>query len=267
MSTNETALTKISPASDLAPALRTMVNDLPVTLRNPQDFTEELTVVIGQAYQKCARNTTGEDLKAESQMLYITVRDNFPGLSLEEVRRAIFDGIRADAHLDYIELSERKYYAWLSVYQKGVIRASVKKARAVMNAPAQVSPEEQRMHGINLCCNVFDDYRKGSVPKGFFGIVYKTLKQEKLLKLTKEKAWDIYEQARLETLESLNKKLTPPCPLPRHEKDNMEKMIKKLTSAPKKPEESVQSRAQELALLDYFDGLIEMGQELKDMFD
>ena len=267
MSTNETALTKISPAPDLSPALRTMANDLPVTLRDPQDFTSELAVVIGQAYRKCARNITAEDLTAEAQMLYVTVRDNFTGLSLEEVRRAIFDGIQADAHLEYIELSERKYYAWLSAYQKGVIHEAVKKSRETMNAPAQVSQEEQRMHGINLCCNVFEDYRKGSVPKGFFGVVYKILKQEGLLKPTKEKAWAIYEQARLETLEFLNKKLAPPCPLPRHEKADIEERIKKLTNEPKTPEKTAQSRAEELALLDYFDGLIEMGQELKDMFD
>lgn len=241
-----------------------LIGNVPVAVSQ-----KALMDLITGMYAYCGRNAlSAVDLAAEASLLDSTVRKDFAMLSLPEVIEAINSGIRAEAAADYADLSRRKFEALLTAYRGGILRKEVLAARQSTQEKPPVSANENRRAGINLCCNVFEDYRKGAKrDASFYGVVFDVLWRERLLRFDKQRSEDIREQAKLAVLKELNAQKASPFGLPASERAEIRRTLDKFAREPEKAEKWVSSKAREIAVKEYFDGLIEMGQELKDMFE
>lgn len=245
-----------------------LIESLPVVQQSPADTMAEMVDIIGLLYVMCGRKLASpEELDLDAQLLDNTVRSDFPTLSTEEVRTALVEGVKAESSSEYFNLCQVKYYAWLKAYRTGVLRRNVEKAREAKNTPDPIPQEEQRKYGIRFCCNVFNDYKNGKGQKTFFIPVFEILWREKVLRFDKEKARSIYETARREILAELNAKKEAPLGIPTSEMAEIRRTLEKLANAPNIREKNIDTRAREIALCDYFDELINAGQELKDQFN
>lgn len=257
------------PATPAIPAKTLkLIESLPVIQQSPADTMAEMVDIIGLLYVMCGRKLVSEEeLDLDAQLLDNTVRSDFPTLSIEEVRTALIEGVKAESTSEYFNLCQVKYYAWLKAYRNGVLRRDVEKAREAMNAPAPIPQDEQRKYGIRFCCDVFNDYKDGKGKRTFFIPVFEILWREKVLRFSKERAESIREAARLEILKELNAQKAAPAGLSPSERADVRRTLEKLAKEPRKPEKRVDTRAREIALRDYFDELINAGQELKDQFN
>lgn len=218
-------------------------------------------------YAYCGRNAlSGKDLAAEIALLDSTVRKDFAMLSLDEAIDAIETGIKAEAGADYADLSRRKFEALLTAYRASALRKEVLTARQSAQERPPVSANENRRAGINLCCNIFSDYKNGKRSGLFFTPTFKTLKEEDLLHSDEKKKSELWERARMELLGDMQAKLSS-FGTSGSERAAAKQNMHTLQNNPEKLRSMIQGRADDIEVRDYFDGLIEMGQELKDMFE
>ena len=245
-----------------------LAETLPVIQQSPADTMAEMVDIIGLLYVMCGRKLASpQELDLDAQLLDNTVRSDFPTLSTEEVRTALIEGAKAESTSEYFNLCQVKYYAWLKAYRNGALRREVEKARNEQNTPPPIPQDEQRKYGIRFCCNVFNDYRNGKGQMTFFVPVFEILWREKVLRFDREKARSIYQTARREVLAELTAKKEAPLGIPTSERAEIRRTLEKLANEPNIREKRVDTRAREIALRDYFDELINAGQELKDQFN
>ena len=249
-----------------------LAKDVPIMEAEPEKFTIELSNIIGKLYRYCARHIKEEDETIASIELYKEIKKHFPKLSIEEIDKALFDGLRAESNTDYLELSTRKYYVWLEKYQNSVVRAEVERERKTKNCPPPIGAEDNRRAGINLCCRVFEDYRKGKRDGLFFTPIIKTLKEEGMLEMNGARKDSLRERARIDLLKEMQAKKASFGGIAVSDRTTVKQAIMYLESPstenyPGNLKVKIDNRVDEIALRDFFDGLIEMGQELKDMFD
>lgn len=249
------------PAKIQSLAQGNLIGSVPVAVS--QAALKDLLV---RLYAYCGRNTlSGKDLAAEITLLDRTVRKDFAMLSLDEAIDAIETGIKAEAGADYADLSRRKFEALLTAYRKGALRKEIENVRKASEIRT-ISADENRRAGINLCCNIFSDYKNGKRSGLFFTPTFKTLKEEDLLHSDEKKKSELWERARMELLGDMQAKLSS-FGTSGSERAAAKQNMHTLQNNPEKLRSMIQGRADDIEVRDYFDGLIEMGQELKDMFE
>lgn len=262
---------RVSPSTmpSVPAKIQSLAEDSLISTIQESESRTQLMKMIIRLYAYCGRNAlSSEDLAAEVKLLDDLIRKDFAMLSLDEAIDAIETGIKAEAGADYADLSRRKFEALLTAYRASALRKEVLAARQSTQEKPPVSANENRRAGINLCCNVFEDYRKGAKrDASFYGVVFDVLWRERLLRFDKQRSEGIREQARLAVLKELNAQKASPFGLPASERAEIRRTLDKLIKEPEKAEKRVSSKAREIAVKEYFDGLIEMGQELKDMFE
>ncbi len=249
------------PAKVQSLAQGNLIGNVPVAVS--QAALKDLLV---RLYAYCGRNAlSGKDLAAEIALLDSTVRKDFAMLSLDEAIDAIETGIKAEAGADYADLSRRKFEALLTAYRKGALRKEIENVRKASEIRT-ISADENRRAGINLCCNIFSDYKNGKRSGLFFTPTFKTLKEEDLLHSDEKKKSELWERARMELLGDMQAKLSS-FGTSGSERAAAKQNMHTLQNNPEKLRSMIQGRADDIEVRDYFDGLIEMGQELKDMFE
>ena len=245
-----------------------LAESLPLIQQSPADTMAEMVDIIGLLYVMCGRKLASpQELDLDAQMLDNIVRSDFPTLSAEEVRTALIEGVKAESTSEYFNLCQVKYYTWLKAYRNGVLRREVEKTRKEQHTPPPIPQDEQRKYGIRFCCNVFNDYRNGKGRKTFLSPVFDILWREKVLRFDREKAQSIYQTARREVLAELNAKKEAPSGLPTSERAEIRRTLEKLANEPNMREKRIDTRAREIAVREYFERLIDAGQELKDRFN
>lgn len=263
------------PAGDLpqrTPAVAPLTEELaaqPVAKDcEADDIASAMVIVISRVFRFCGRNIQGKELTLMADNLAEEVKSRFPELSAGEVERALFDGVREVPVGDYVELSARTFAGWLKAYRCSVLHNQTQRVRSEKQAPASpvITPEMNRTASRNLCVRAFEDYRKGCMLPGFAGRVFQALWDFRLLRLSPEYAADILSKARREVVAELEKRLA--SPIPRFKRNSLKRSLYAiLDSEGVSPHEEVKTKAREIAVREYFDGLIQCDMQVGDEID
>lgn len=236
-----------------------------------QDIAESSVMdVISAAYYACGRKPEAETLYSDAKSLRTKIVNDFRSLSLSEVKDALIGGVMS-TRSDYVELSLRKYVTWLEDYMQSHRRKMVVEKRREIRAAAALLPEvsetEKTARCKNLCISAFNDYRAGDrhfalIPKT---VVYDILRERGLLRLTPEAKRNIMARAKTALLKEYEERKNKAVAL--SESVQLKNDIACLMKATYKPNNAVVAKCKELALLEYFDGLIEIGSDLEEEFE
>lgn len=220
-----------------------LARTVPVEQSEALETKNALAVILAQVYAMCGRNITAKDLAVETQGLENLVMTDFPFLSVQEVRVAMFDGIKGDARMEYMELSQRRYYAWLSDYRQGEKRRCVIRIRRKLrgNVLPEISDDQKEIHRKNLCVCVFNDYQEKGYMRSCGWVVYDILNEKGILRLGKEEKQDAFHRAEEKIIREL-----PPSHRSRYR---------------------IKVEAKEIALREFFDTIIRNGRNLSSLLD
>lgn len=215
-----------------------LARTIPAVQSKAVETKNALAIILAQVYAMCGRNIAAKDLSVETQALQNLIMADFPFLSVQEIRVAMLDGIKADAHLEYIELSQRRYYAWLSDYRQGEKRRCVSRIRRKLSRAALpgISDRQKDIHRENLCIRIFDDYKEKGYMRSCGWVVYDILNKKGVIRLTREEKLDVFRRAE-------------------------EKMARELPS-PHRSRYRIIVEAKEAALRDFFDAAIRSGRDM-----
>lgn len=236
-----------------------------------QDIAESSVMdVISAAYYACGRKPEAETLYSDAKSLRTKIVNDFRSLSLSEVKDALIGGVMS-TRSDYVELSLRKYVTWLEDYMQSPKRKLVvEKRREILKAAAllpEVSETEKTARCKNLCISAFNDYQAKDrhfaiAPKT---TIYDILNERGLLRLTPDRKRNIMARAKTALLKEYEERKNKAVAL--SESVQLKNDIAELMKVAQKPSNAVVAKCKELALLEYFDGLIEIGSDLEEEFE
>ena len=227
--------------------------------------------VISAAYYACGRKPDAKTLYADTKSLRAKIANDFRSLSLSEVKDAIIGGVMS-TRSDYVELSLRRYVTWLEDYMQSPKRKMVaEKRREILKGNAALLPEvsetEKAARCKSLCISAFNDYRAKDrhfalIPKT---VIYDILREKGLLRLTPDRKRDIMNRAKTALLKEYEERKNKAVAL--SEITQLKNDVAELMKVAQRPNNAVVAKCKELALLEYFDGLIEIGSDLEEEFE
>lgn len=267
------------PTNDTLPAKRGNENPIvslasdstPLAVVRQEAAESSIMDVISAAYYACGRKPNAETLYADTKSLRAKIANDFRSLSLSEVKDAIIGGVMS-TRSDYVELSLRRYVTWLEDYMQSPKRKMVaEKRREILKGNAALLPEvsetEKAARCKSLCISAFNDYRAKDrhfalIPKT---VVYDILREKGLLRLTPDRKRDIMNRAKTALLKEYEERKNKAVAL--SEISQLKNDVAELMKVAQRPNNAVVAKCKELALLEYFDGLIEIGSDLEEEFE
>ncbi|WP_459186687.1 hypothetical protein ACGE0T_10915 [Parabacteroides sp. APC149_11_2_Y6] len=207
-----------------------------------KNTVQDVIVIIGGIYAQAGQTILPNELATMANALFRDIQARYSSLTMQEVRVAFENGVRGDYGTFY-GLSIVTFNNWLKAYKQSEERykavKSLNRAKNALPAPGEAY-NNQKMK--EMCLRYFDSYKKTGNPGFACVTVYQFLQKEKVINQSKEYKLSVMEKVR---------------------------NSKKGKGALKFPDEILENRikceAVEICLKAFFQELIEMDMELKDV--
>lgn len=230
-------------------------------IRNVKEsITDKLRSVIYAAMFLKGFDLSAKDIAAMSQILEKDIRNSkLQNLTLEEVRYAVENGIKGE-YGDYYGLNNVTLLNFLKAYSTSETRAKALQAQNLKQIPQKttITEHEKTQEMINRIIEKFNKYKETNRLMDYGNPSYNFLAKAGIINYTEEKRKEFKILARKmvtarETLELTN-------PLKRKDALQMLEDIKNDTEHKK-----IIAEAKRLALKDFFNNLIEMGEHIENV--
>ena len=207
-----------------------------------KNSASDLVIIIGGVYAQAGQSIDGKEIASMAGVLFRDLQTRFSMLTLHEVALAFDNGLRGD-YGQFYGLSVLTFNNWLKAYRQSDDRfKAIKRMENNKNAlpPPGAEYGEQRMR--EMCLRYFEAYKQSGDPGIACVTVYQYLQKIGLIKQTVE-----YKLSVLNSLKGTIKK-----------SNNLAV-----------PDEIIENRqkceAMRICLKRYFQELIDMNMELKDV--
>ena len=223
------------------------------------DIKKSLLVLIGKSHVQCGYIQDEANTLLSINSLVDTLIKYFGTLSLNEIEKAFQLGIMGEFG-EWFGLNNKTYLQWCKGYLGWQKRIEANKKQMIYNAelskPKELTQAEKDkivMDGLSVA---FENYKKTGKLLDFGNVNYNLLDRIKLIPLTIERKKEFYKQAERNIREALSNSLLS-CKESKIKtiKDELENMDK----------DKVKSEAKNLALVDFFNSLIETDTKITDI--
>lgn len=188
--------------------------------------------------------------------------------TFEEIELAFHKGVRKE-YGEYFGLNIVTFINWIKSYEKDQkrIEALQKKINQINYSHKELTHEEKHSIHLKSICDCFDDYAKNgmlSKYKGYDDLTcYDILKKSDIIHITKEYSWEIWNKAKKNVEARLNaEKLKNAGDYLR-----IKEIVKRLETINNSDDIEIKNEAKRIALRDFFDGLIEIGEHINDRIE
>ena len=225
-------------------------------------ITSELSRILTAAYAVTGQKP--KDFKQTVHMVERDIHEKFPGMTLPEVSYAIEQGVRGE-YTEVTAINVSNIYKWLKGYRQSSDRAmAIRKLQQGLGlkqvaAKGTLTEGEKKDILRKGAIRKFCEYRKTGRLQDFGSSTYNYLAAEGHISLTKERKKEIYAEAVKDL--STEAEMRSKGATSRHERMEAESMIKKILNNG----DAAIARAKLMSLRQYYDDLIEMGEELKSV--
>lgn len=204
----------------------------------------------------------GVDIKKNKEVIDLTIDEliadlmKYNGtLSLSELKIAFTNGYKGE-YGEYFGLNNKTYFQWVNAYCFGEKRLRVRKTLLEAKEkegrePEKKSEEEIEMIMQDACLKSFDDFRRGVTVFDGGNVKYKYLLKKGLLNLSDDDKKRLKGEA--------EEKLKQVAIDSKSKTETIQKALSRVT------EETVQSEARKLALLLFYQRLVQGEFELSDL--
>lgn len=213
------------------------------------------------------KETSDDDLSRTARALYDETTKYFPTLTLDEIDLTIGKMIRG-YYGEFTGVTVANIHKALKVYIHSPERAQyISMARDVnqkqLPQNAELSEHEKREKMIGYTVRAFNQLKEKGHFEDIGNAIYDFLDNTGVLKISKEKKWEIHAQA-IEAVkrEKINEKEAVSDPF---KKAEISKYLKALEKAQGGTE--ISRMAKKIALNNFFSGLIEMDMDVRDFIE
>lgn len=204
-----------------------------------------------------------------SETVYTLICDKYKNLTINELKLACFNG-SLEEYGKYFGVNLKTVSDWLKGYNND---ENKKKAMAEWNKMIDLvqirkyNDDQKEQIVLDGCIHFFNEYKANGLLNQIISpidslcaIFYDKLKEKKLILFTKERKLEIYDKAVIKYKEQLdeakkNRKL-------KFEQKHMDALLESMANNSNKPFANL---CKKISLLQYFDELIEMDQDLKTL--
>ena len=222
--------------------------------------------LIARVYALKGANLAPEDLRFMANELARSVKERFPGLSVEEVGIALDKGVKGD-YGEYFGLSVITFLSWLRSYQESGLRSTAQDeiAPKAIAQTRTITERELRIMERENALDSFKRYKAGHRP--LLPVVsartYDSLVSLGMISDTKEEKLRAMEEAKaIKKEEIVVDRLKKTYILSR----SIDKLSNVLSQELTETNPGLIIRAKEVLLLRYFDRLIKAKKELSDIY-
>lgn len=204
-----------------------------------------------------------------SENVYKLIKDRYKNITINELKLACLNGSLGE-YGTYFGLNLKTVSDWLKGYNND---ENKKKAMAEWNrllGYVSIQPKTEKEKDeiiVNGCIHYFNEYRQAGVLKQILvpvdtlcSVFYDKLKEKGLLILTKERQLELYDKALIEYEASLKAKAKDRTV--NFKENQIQGLLDLIKTKQNKPFVNVCKR---MALLQYFDELIELEQDLTEL--
>jgi hypothetical protein len=224
-------------------------------------ITPALTKILTSAYVT-ANQTVPSQLGIVVGLLEKDIRQFFHVLTLDEVSHAIHMGIRGE-YTERTDISNANIYQWLKAWKNSQERMVALSAKNVHNALPEkgtITDDEKRQSSINHVLRTFDQYERTGDFTDFGNAAYLFLESVGLINYPKNRKVEIYNKALRSVVKKLDSEARSSGSLAKMRQ--AKSLIEKISNT---RDDVVVVEARRLALMEYFDNLIEMQEDLPEL--
>ncbi len=230
-----------------------------IRMCNEVEIYEALKNAIAKCYFNCGQSMNFINVDLEIKELLQDVIKYFPTICINEIEIFFKQGIDGLAG-DYFGLNCKTYRQWLRAGMANTNRLLAMKKQSLylqeLNKPTELTAAEKEKiiyDGVIVCFDLFKS--KGQL-QDYGNITYNYLDNKKLIPFTIERKKEFFKQAE----ESVRAGLVTEMGRCKSSKvDSIKQILANL------PKETIQTKAKEIALIDFFNYLIETNTSLKDL--
>lgn len=268
MQTNESLIISEQLSGKICPTLTTQEASIVLASRGAKikdikkkEIANVITDLVGASFVVLnQQKMLPEDRLILEQQVVGDITRDFQNLSLEDIKEAFHLGVRGQFKSkpeDVVFISVATIYSWLRSYKEGMRREAMKKQIEFLNKKEKETKEltdqekeEKAKEFLKYCIQAFEEYKTSKSIYDPVNAIYYALEGAGVIRFTKERKDKIYAQA----IEHL--KIT---------EDKSFRVL--LERGAKEAKTRAKVLAAQMALKIFFDELIEMEMELKDLIE
>ncbi len=236
------------------------------TIQHP--ISTNLAEILTQAYIAAGQNSPGlEDFRAIVAILESDLRDHFSVLTIPEVYRAIYMGIRGEI-TQRTDINNANIYQWLKHWKHCTERMEqLKKAfdQGPLALPAKgegaITEEEKWQSSVQHVLMAFEKYKTAKHFLDYGNVAYLFLEKIGLINYSIERKKEIYQEAKRAI--GKEKRIAMSASVSASEARHAKIHLDELLSNNKHHDVVAESRRR--ALKEYFDNLIEMEEDFSEL--
>lgn len=266
---NNTQLTRIENEGIFSPSeqLYIKANDnVQLHTKNQSEVSKSISELISKTFFEAGQTKLSAQEHAALSMAF--TKDLFLHYrfkTFEEIELAFHKGVRKE-YGEYFGLNLVTFIGWIKSYEidQKRIEALQKKINSIRHIEKEISLEEKERIHLKSIIDCFEDYSKNgffSKYKGYDDLTcYDILKKSGVIFLNKEYSWDIWERAKKKVESNLHAQKIKSV----GDFVAIQDITKRIESVQNSEDIEIKNEAKRIALSEFFSGLIEMEEHIKD---